>query len=42
MKNVVLVNEENHGLICVASNLRAAYVNLINGAWITAGYEHLH
>lgn len=39
MKNVVLVNEENHGLICVADSLRAAYVNLINGAWITAGMD---
>ena len=39
MKNVVLVNEENHGLVCVADSLRAAYVNLINGAWITAGMD---
>ena len=39
MKNVVLVNEENHGLICVADSIRAAYVNLINGAWITAGMD---
>ena len=37
MREVVLVYEENHGLVCVAENLRAAYVNLINGAWITAG-----
>lgn len=36
MKEVVLVYEENHGLVCVAENLRAAYVNLINSAWITA------
>ena len=39
MKNVVLVNEENHGLICVADSLRAAYVNLINRAWIEAGTQ---
>ena len=39
MKEVVLVYEENHGLVCVAENLRAAYVNLINGAWITAGMD---
>jgi hypothetical protein len=39
MKNVVLVNEENHGLVCVADSLRAAYVNLINRAWIEAGTQ---
>lgn len=39
MKQVVLVYEENHGLVCIAENLRAAYVNLINGAWITAGMD---
>jgi len=39
MKEVVLVYEENHGLICVAENMRAAYVNLIQGCWITAGMD---
>lgn len=39
MKEVVIVHEENHGMVCVAENLRAAYVNLINRSWIEAGTQ---
>lgn len=39
MKKVVLVYEEDHGLICVAENMRAAYVNLIQNYWIAPDME---
>ena len=39
MREVVIVHEENHGMICVADSLRAAYVDLIERAWIEAGTE---
>ena len=39
MKEVITVYEENHGLVCVATNYRAAAVNLVEGYWITKKTE---
>ena len=39
MKEVVLVYEENHGLVCVADSLRAAVVNLVEWRWIQKHLE---
>ena len=39
MKEVVLVHEENHGLVCVADSLRAAVVNLVERRWIQKNLE---
>lgn len=34
MKTVILINEENHGLIGVADNYKSAFAFLINNDWI--------
>ena len=39
MKEVITVYEENHGLVCIAANYRAAAVNLVEQNWITKETE---
>lgn len=36
---VIIIDEENHGTIGVAENMKAALQYLINTNWLTFGYE---